>query len=72
MISLIGFLLFLGLIIFGPRKTIEFSQEIGRLLAHVKHAAAQLQQSTNGSARPSVNSAAGTDVASVASSKPNG
>lgn len=45
MISLIGFLLFLGLIVFGPKKTIEFAQEIGRLLAHVKSAAGQLQHS---------------------------
>jgi Sec-independent protein translocase protein TatA len=35
------FLLFLGLIIFGPKKTMEFAQEIGRLLAHVKRAAGQ-------------------------------
>jgi Sec-independent protein translocase protein TatA len=44
MISLIGFLLFLGLIVFGPKKTIEFAQEIGRLWAQVKHAAGQLGQ----------------------------
>jgi Sec-independent protein translocase protein TatA len=42
MISLIGFLLFLGLIVFGPRKTIEFAQEIGRVLAQLKQAAGQL------------------------------
>jgi Sec-independent protein translocase protein TatA len=45
MISLVVFLLFLGLIVFGPRKTIEYAQEIGRLLAHVKNAAGQLQHS---------------------------
>jgi Sec-independent protein translocase protein TatA len=44
MISLIGFLLFLGLIVFGPRKTIEFAQEIGRVLTQVKQAAGQLGQ----------------------------
>ncbi len=45
MISLIAFLLFLGLIVFGPKKTIEYTQEIGRLLARLKHAAGQLQDS---------------------------
>jgi Sec-independent protein translocase protein TatA len=46
MISLVAFLLFLGLIVFGPRKTIEFAQEIGRLLAQLKRAAGQLQESS--------------------------
>jgi Sec-independent protein translocase protein TatA len=45
MISLIGFLLFLGLIVFGPKKTIELAQEIGRLLAQLKNAAGHLQLS---------------------------
>lgn len=45
MISLIGFLLLLGLLVFGPKKTIELAQEIGRLLAHLKNAVGHLQQS---------------------------
>ncbi|MFZ0201206.1 MAG: hypothetical protein WB523_08535 [Candidatus Sulfotelmatobacter sp.] len=45
MISVVGFLLILGLIVFGPRKTIEYAQEIGRVLAQVKRATGQFQQS---------------------------
>jgi|HubBroStandDraft_5_1064220.scaffolds.fasta_scaffold857355_1 Sec-independent protein translocase protein TatA len=45
MISLVGFLLVLGLIVFGPKKTIEFALEIGRLLAQLKQATGQFQQS---------------------------
>jgi Sec-independent protein translocase protein TatA len=45
MISLIGFLLLLGLLVFGPKKTIELAQEIGRLLAHLRNAVGHLQQS---------------------------
>jgi len=52
MISLIGFLLFLGLIVFGPRKTIEFAQEIGRVLTQVKQAASQLGQMPQRSESP--------------------
>ena len=37
------FLLFLGLILFGPKKTIEIAQTIGRVLAQVKHATGQFQ-----------------------------
>ena len=37
------FLLFLGLIVFGPKKTIEIAQTIGRVLAQVKHATGQFQ-----------------------------
>jgi Sec-independent protein translocase protein TatA len=39
MMSSVIFLLVLGLIIFGPKKTLEFAQEIGRLIAHMKRAA---------------------------------
>jgi Sec-independent protein translocase protein TatA len=45
MILMVGFLLVLGLIVFGPRKTIEMAQEVGRALAHVKEAAGQVRQS---------------------------
>jgi Sec-independent protein translocase protein TatA len=45
MISVVGLLLFLGLIVLGPKKTIEIAQEAGRVLARAKHAAAQFQQS---------------------------
>ncbi len=37
MISMIGFLLFLGLIVFGPKKTIEIGQEAGRVVSQIKH-----------------------------------
>jgi Sec-independent protein translocase protein TatA len=42
MISTGILLLFLGLIVFGPRKTLEFAQEIGRLIAHLKRSVGQL------------------------------
>jgi Sec-independent protein translocase protein TatA len=45
MILTLGFLLFLGLIVFGPKKTIEIAQQAGRVLAQVKHATAHFQQS---------------------------
>jgi Sec-independent protein translocase protein TatA len=45
MISMMGFLLFLGLIVFGPKKTIEIAREVARSLAHIKHAAGQFQRS---------------------------
>jgi Sec-independent protein translocase protein TatA len=35
-ISLTIFLLLVGLIVFGPRKTIEMAQEIGRAIARLK------------------------------------
>ena len=41
MMSSVIFLLVLGLIIFGPKKTLEFAQEIGRLIAHMKRATDQ-------------------------------
>jgi Sec-independent protein translocase protein TatA len=37
------FLLFLGLIVFGPKKTIEMTQTVGRVLAQVRHATGQFQ-----------------------------
>lgn len=37
------FFLLLGLIVFGPKKTIEMAQSMGHILAQVKHAAGQLQ-----------------------------
>jgi len=45
MILMVGFLLVLGLIVFGPKKTIEMAQEVGRVLAQVKKASDQFQQS---------------------------
>ena len=45
MILRLGFPLFLGLIVFGPKKTIEIALEAGRVLAQVKHATAHFQQS---------------------------
>jgi Sec-independent protein translocase protein TatA len=41
MMSMGILLLFVGLIVFGPRKTLEFAQEIGRLIGHFKQAAGQ-------------------------------
>jgi Sec-independent protein translocase protein TatA len=37
------FLLFLGHILFGPKKTIEITQTVGRVLAQVRHATGQFQ-----------------------------
>lgn len=42
MISMGVFLLLLGLMVFGPAKTIGFAQELGRLVAKIKDAANQL------------------------------
>jgi Sec-independent protein translocase protein TatA len=36
------FFLFLGLIVFGPKKTIEIAQSLGHVLAQAKHATDQL------------------------------
>ena len=36
----------LGLIVFGPKKTMQMAQEVGRVLAQVKHAAGLFQQSS--------------------------
>ncbi len=43
MITAVVFLLFLGLIVFGPKKTIEIAQSIGRAVAQVKQATNQFQ-----------------------------
>lgn len=45
MISLVGFVLILGLIVFGPKKTIEIAQDLGRMLARAKQATGQLENS---------------------------
>jgi Sec-independent protein translocase protein TatA len=37
------FFLFLGLLVFGPKKTIEMSQNLGRTLAQFKQAASKFQ-----------------------------
>ncbi|HXM20865.1 MAG TPA: twin-arginine translocase TatA/TatE family subunit [Terriglobales bacterium] len=36
-------LVFLGLVVFGPKKTIEIAQTIGQALAQVKNATGQFQ-----------------------------
>jgi Sec-independent protein translocase protein TatA len=43
MITAIVVLLFLGLIVFGPKRTIEIAQSVGRVLAQVKQANSQFQ-----------------------------
>ena len=43
MISMAFFLLLLGLIVFGPKKTIEMAQSAGEMLGKVKQATAQFQ-----------------------------
>jgi Sec-independent protein translocase protein TatA len=43
MMTEIIFVLFLGLIVFGPRKTLEMAQKLGGVVAKFKHAATQLQ-----------------------------
>jgi Sec-independent protein translocase protein TatA len=37
------FVVFLGLIVFGPRKTLEMAPKLGGVVAKFKHAASQLQ-----------------------------
>ena len=51
MISTMGLLLVLGLIVFGPKKTMEIAQDVGRALAQVKQAAGQFSQSSLGTNR---------------------
>jgi Sec-independent protein translocase protein TatA len=43
MITAALFFLILGLVVFGPRKTIELTQTLGRFVAQAKQAASQLQ-----------------------------
>jgi Sec-independent protein translocase protein TatA len=43
MMTEIIFVVFLGLIVFGPRKTLEMAQKLGGLVAKFKHAASELQ-----------------------------
>ena len=43
MITAVIFMLFLGLIVFGPKKTVEIAQTIGRLLVQVKRSTGQFQ-----------------------------
>jgi Sec-independent protein translocase protein TatA len=43
MILEMGFVLFLGLLVFGPKKTLEMSQAVGRSIAHFKRATSQIQ-----------------------------
>lgn len=40
MLSMIAFLLVIGLIVFGPKKTIEMSQVVGRSVAQLKKSVA--------------------------------
>jgi sec-independent protein translocase protein TatA len=43
MMTEVVFLLFLALIVFGPKKTLEMGQTLGRMIAKFKHAASQLR-----------------------------
>jgi len=43
MIIAVVFTLFFGLIVFGPKKTVELAQAIGHLLVQAKHATSQFQ-----------------------------
>jgi Sec-independent protein translocase protein TatA len=38
----LGFVIFLGLLVFGPKKTLEMSQSVGRSIAQLKKAASQV------------------------------
>ena len=53
MITAALFFLFLGLVVFGPRKTIEFTQTLGRFAAQAKQAASQLQSELHHEVRTS-------------------
>jgi Sec-independent protein translocase protein TatA len=43
MISMMFFLLLLGLIVFGPKKTIEMAQSVGRSVAELKKSVAAIE-----------------------------
>jgi sec-independent protein translocase protein TatA len=43
MMTEVAFLMFLALIVFGPRKALEMGQTLGRTIAKFKQAASQLQ-----------------------------
>lgn len=44
MILDMGFVILLGLLVFGPKKTLEMSQSVGRFLAQFKVAGRELRQ----------------------------
>jgi Sec-independent protein translocase protein TatA len=48
MTSLILFLLLMGLIVFGPKKTIEMVQTMMGMVGQFKHAASQFQSEMQG------------------------
>jgi Sec-independent protein translocase protein TatA len=43
MILEMAFVMFLGLLVFGPKKTLEMSQKVGRSIAQFKRATNQIQ-----------------------------
>jgi sec-independent protein translocase protein TatA len=43
MMTELAFIMFLALIVFGPRKALEMGQTLGRTIAKFKQAASQLQ-----------------------------
>ena len=43
MILEMAFVMFLGLLVFGPKKTLEMSQKAGKYIAQLKRAASQIQ-----------------------------
>lgn len=45
MITTIVFLFFLGLVVLGPKKTIEIARELGRVVTHLKHAVGRFEES---------------------------
>ncbi|MGH9545992.1 MAG: Sec-independent protein translocase subunit TatA/TatB [Terriglobales bacterium] len=51
MILEMAFVMFLGLLVFGPRKTLEMSQAAGRSIAHFKRAASEVQAQIEGETR---------------------
>jgi Sec-independent protein translocase protein TatA len=51
MIAEAAFLLFFGLLVFGPKKTIEMAQRMGSSLAPFKRTAGQFQSEIEGELR---------------------
>jgi Sec-independent protein translocase protein TatA len=43
MISMVMLLLLMGIVVFGPKKTIEMAQSVVQALAQIKHAAGEYQ-----------------------------
>ena len=51
MMTEVAFLMILALLVFGPKKSLEMGQTLGRMIAKLKHAASQLQSELHAEAQ---------------------